>query len=1033
MSYSDWNERLVAHVFGRSTDNSPVSRIPATPEELCIVAGRSPATMAQHEVDAVVADFLGCVKTELATPKRSLLRYCLYYREDPSWWGPTSDEQPYFFSMLWLTCLVAYGFPAGVEGDFYTRMRATLDTKVSLQGNALGELDDVWEDLEQWARQRPEYRQLALPHRCPHRTIIGRSHFLAFPHRFDREKLSDVLQVAGLTGHEPPVRLVLEALQAERQRFSVEFRCDLDVLFTDYLDQGRDPKASPFWRAVRQAARDLPTRASVENASTGQATLLAEWDDDDLLTPFVAFSKDWVPPAEWPIGELELGLGELSRRAVLGPEQLLGVLRSPAGVLRPAETRAVDEGFLPLLEEVSGLYRVAVAEEIASCEIALVKEALVAVVRGAFGGRAEESGVHGWAIVTNARFEQRDELGPELSSIRTLLQTTDAPRPTMVGGIRASGDIFYSLEHYLPLVRARCASHVMVRLLDGVDDYSCLRGANESELWRLPAQVLQASRSTHGVDSAYEVRATYAIDLLGRRVTREAKATFRLQSPVLATDYKGVPTGSFRLETCTCGGETVVGPQASLPLGFTTDAFDRALDVLPFDSSARWLGPGLGEMAIRPQAGFPWLVVGPKNRPEYLVLDVEDLDAAPLPDAGSSPSVGDRRHWKKALAKDIPTWWKRGNVYTPEENWPAAARDVLSRYRARIHDKPPVPLLVPETHLDLRLREAPWGVVGASTGSVHDVLAALFQNRTGLPLREIHEHIGRVLNLGEAHQLREQLVRALVESGAVDSLRRADGRQTVIVPRKPRLMAYRRGPRWTAVLVGLAPSLVRNEFRAAVARLDGATMDERRTSNEHLPGMMRVNVAEREQLLELSTDLGFVQPEYVEWGSGSRLPDVFQVAGDLRQDPVPPMYAVDAWWCWSTGSFRRNPESIGDVSVERRRDGHRVPIYVVCRDGAALGWSYYRTWALLSAHQECDRPFLKEEEAGVFAIIGDSPLHLPLPLARLCSVVGLGAPGPRVSPADASTVEAYCYPFGSHLSHLLVPFLPSSWLFPRQH
>ena len=983
--------------------------------------------MTKDEIDRLVAEFLGCIKEELASPRRSFLRYCLHYRVEPSWWGPNSDQQPYFFAMLWLTCLVAYGFPIDVSGDFHTRMRAALDGAVNLHSNKLGELDDVWEDLEKWTENKSnDYRSLDLPPRSAHRTIIGRSHYLAFPNRFDSEKLAAVLRISDLAGREPPVRLVLEALLAERARFSLEFQNDLDLLFSDYLDQGRDPKDSPFWRAVRQAARDLPVEEDVRCQVVGRAGLLAEWDDDELLTPFVAFSPDWVVPGSWGAEELELPVGKLSRRAVLDAAQLAELFASPGSVLRGVEKRAVEEGVVPLVEEVSGLYRVATAEEVASCEMALVREKLSDAIRGQFGGRGEESGVPGWVLITRARFEQRDDLGPELSSVRTLLQTTEAPRPALVGGIRVSGNTFYALDQYLPLVRARHAARVTIKTANQ-GELACARVTSDDDYWRLPA--LGFGRGG-GPAETFHITASYEVDLAGRRLTREARTEFSLQSPIFATDYKGLPSGSFRLETCAHDGAVVTGPLASLPLGFTRLASDRALDVLPFDASARWLGPGLGEMSLEGRSGFPWLVVGPKNHPEYLVLDC-DPGEAPLPSDGFSQSVGDRRHWTKALSKDVATWWHQAGAYLPDHQWPAPAKNLLSKYRARINDKRRNIASVQETHLDSHLREARWGLAGSSNGSIHDVLAALFQNRAGLPLREVHEHIGRVLDLEEAPQLREQLVRALVEAGAVDSLRRSDGRQTIIVARKPRLLAYRRGPRWLAALVGLTPSLIRNEFRTAAARLDGAAIDEQRTSNEHLPAMLRVGLADEHQLVELSRELGLVEPEYVEWADGKSVPDIFRIAGSLRIDPVPDMYLLDAIWCWDTGSFRRRSEISSDVNVERRRDGHRVPIYVVTRADSVLGWSYYRTWSLLHAYELRGRPFLKEEEPGVFAIVGDSPLHLPLPLARLCAIIGLGAPGPRVLRADSSKVEAYCYPFGVHLSRLLVPFLPTGWLLPR--
>jgi hypothetical protein len=1029
MSYTYWNERLVEHVLGRSSDSSPISRIPATPEELCIVAGKEPATLTSTEIDAIVARFLGDIKAELASPRRSLLRYCLYYRQDASWWSPTSYQEPYFFAMLWLTCLIAYGYPTNVEGDFYARMRTALDGNASLQGTVLGELDDVWEDLERWTCSRPDYRALVLPPRSAHRSIIGRSHFLAYPHRVDRTRLASVLEAAGLAGHEPPVRLALEALLAERQRFSDEFQDDLKMFFADYIDQGRDPKLSPFWRAIRQVARDLPALGSAEMKQVGQVGLLAEWDQDDLLAPFIALTPDRVVPSTWLTEDLDARIGAFTRRAVLDQQAIEAVLSTPARFMRAQDARAIEEGILPLFEEISGVYRVAIAEEIASCEMALVKKSLASAFREAFGGREEDCGVDNWVLFTAAQLEQRDHFDGDLSAVRTLLQTTEAPRPSMAGGSRSAGNTFHALSGYLPFVRARRATTVTVRWQEQ-PEVLCDRTPSDADpdRWELPAALVEQVASSADLDIEYEVVAYYDANLMGRTIRREARTTFRLRRPVLSTGYRGLPSGSFRVETCTQGGKTVVGPQANLPFTLAGGAAELALDVLPFDPTARWIGPGLGEMSLEPRARFPWLVVGPKKQPEYLVLDVEDPTEAPAPSGGTSSFAGDRRHWGRSFGKDVPAWWKQRRVYVSQDNWPHTAQDLLNRYRARVREKRPGVFSVPETHLDSHLSEGTWGVASPNA-AVHDVLAALFQNRAGIPLREVHEHIARILNLADAHSLREHLVRALVESGAVDTLRRTDGRQTVVVARRPQLVAFRRGPRWKAALVGLVPSAVRNELRAAVRRCSGASVEELRGPSVHLPSMLRLTVDEPDQLLALSAELGLLSPEYLEWPSTADLPEVLRIDSALRRDPVPDVYSgVDATWCWTSGSFRRHPATFGEFSVERRRDGHRAPIYVLLRNSEVTGWSYYRTWALLAAYEASDRPFLREEGAGVFVVEGASPLHLPLPLARLCAVVGLGAPGPRVRLANPSAVEAYCYPFGPHLLRLLIPNLPSRWI-----
>jgi hypothetical protein len=1029
MTYGAWNEKLVDHVFGNRGDNSPVTRIPATPEELCLVRGScstSVANLARHEVDAVVADFIGCLKAELAKERMALLRYCLHYREDFKWWSPGDDQQPYFFAMLWFTCLIAYGYPTDTDGDFHARMRSVLGATSNLQDNALGGLDDVWEDLARWTReQREQQRELVLPPRCPWRTNIGRSHFLAFPNRGDREKLATVLEEARLVGNEPPVRLVIEALLASRSRFSREFRDDLDALFAVYLKQGRDPKDSPFWRAIRQQARDLSLAGTSQVKQTGAIGLLAEWDEDDLLMPFMAFSDDWFPPTDWDVQALELRIAGLSRRANLEPSQMAQLLANPADYLRGSEMRAVEEGVVPLLEEVSGLYRVAVAEELASCERALVRGDRTEAMQEAFGGRREESGVPGWILLTGARLEQRDGLVGELSGVTTLLQTTDAPVPTMLGGIRLSGNTFYALPNYLPMVAARGASKVVLTV--DAEEEDCERALDDPDHWRLPRNLIE--RHVTAADQDFELRAVYEVDICGARVTRVARSHIRLQRPVLATEYKGLPAGSFLVETCSSQGQTLVGPSASLPLGFTTGADDRSLDVLPFEPTARWLGPGLGEMSLTPRHDFPWLAVGPKKRPEYLVLRTDNPESAPMPSDGFSPLKGDRRHWGHAFSQAIRTVWKHGDAYVPQEQWPPSATALLRTYRARARQAEGT-VKVPETHLDTQLREEPWGIASTDSTreSVHDVLAALFHNRAGLPLREVHEHIARVLDLGSAHLLREQLVRALAESGVVDSLRCSDGRQSLVVARMPRLVAHRRGADWVAVLVGLVPSPVRREFREAAKRLPGVAVDERRTSSQDLPGLLRITAVDREQLVQLSDALGLQAPEYLDWPDVDRLPAAFQVAGSLRSDPVPDMYERDAAWCWESRSFRRAMAGDEDVQVERRHDGRRVPIYVVRRRGEVLGWSYYRTWALLAAYEVSSQPFLKEEPGGVFVVAGHSPLHLPLPLGRLCAVVGLGAPGPRVAMDSRTQVDAYCYPFGSQLRRLLLPFIPRSWI-----
>lgn len=123
-------------------------------------------------------------------------------------------------------------------------------------------------------------------------------------------------------------------------------------------------------------------------------------------------------------------------------------------------------------------------------------------------------------------------------------------------------------------------------------------------------------------------------------------------------------------------------------------------------------------------------------------------------------------------------------------------------------------------------------------------------------------------------------------------------------------------------------------------------------------------------------------------------------------------------------------EDPGEIVVERRRHGNRLPIYVVLDRGNPVGLSRSRTWALLGASERGKRPPPFELTSdGILRARGRSPLHLPLPLARLCAVVGMGLPGPELEKQGSHIdVKAYVYPFGPRLGQIVEAVIPSSWV-----
>jgi hypothetical protein len=228
--YYEWNRKLAEHFLGvhHSEDrDTPLERIAATPEELARVAGE-PAENAEPVVEA----FAALIRRELK-PGQGFCDYCLGYHSD-------SDDYPPFFAMLWFTCLVAYGYPER-GGSFSERWGEALGKIDSFQAPGADRpcLPGLWQSVAVWTRERQatgaDIRRLDLPSDVGRRTVIGYSHFLTFPNRFDRAKLRSLLDEADLLGTDPPIQLLLDTLLRQRRTFSNEFQEDLEEFVREYL------------------------------------------------------------------------------------------------------------------------------------------------------------------------------------------------------------------------------------------------------------------------------------------------------------------------------------------------------------------------------------------------------------------------------------------------------------------------------------------------------------------------------------------------------------------------------------------------------------------------------------------------------------------------------------------------------------------------------------------------------------------------------------------------------------------------------
>lgn len=312
----------------------------------------------------------------------------------------------------------------------------------------------------------------------------------------------------------------------------------------------------------------------------------------------------------------------------------------------------------------------------------------------------------------------------------------------------------------------------------------------------------------------------------------------------------------------------------------------------------------------------------------------------------------------------------------------------------------------------------------AATSKAVDVIAAIGSRRSGLTYSEAREIFGALLGNDDPIEL-QQVLRGWTEAGLIDMLRAARVSRFTIVPRPPRFVMVRRGPEVEATLVGLVTSIRRRHVDKAIEGVDPAGVHELLPANPWQPAALRLRCSEEMvELVRRKADLG--TSEWLEWPSQTGPPACFDIAAArakiLRVAP-PDSYRLDAGWDWEKICFYRGHRSSEPIRLERRLHVDSSAIYVLMREDQLLLWTHSRAWALLEAYAARGVPPFKAER-GVLTTIGRTPVHLPLPLGRLCLLIGEALPGPTLG---AETIR-YTYPFGPRLFDLVERVLPNEWL-----
>ena len=247
-SAQEWNIQLLLYCFMRDQARSASDPLRATLDDLpLLVRDRraDPGAIAQTLVQklkwqAHIGD---------RDPLSQLAADCRAQQLKPS-------REPAFFAFLWLTCLIAHGYPdAEAEGRFWDRF-----SKVFPKSNATYRacIDQAWELLRAWLDLGHQfhgypYQKLELPPVDTWQPHITHSWNLAFPSLRDRQLLQRALlplrgQISPFQATNPAL---VEALLG-REPFSASLRHRLTALHQSLL-RGRPPLA----RTVELLEREL--------------------------------------------------------------------------------------------------------------------------------------------------------------------------------------------------------------------------------------------------------------------------------------------------------------------------------------------------------------------------------------------------------------------------------------------------------------------------------------------------------------------------------------------------------------------------------------------------------------------------------------------------------------------------------------------------------------------------------------------------------------------------------------------------------
>lgn len=429
-----WNEKLFLHYFSVHDDESPVTSLCVTAEELRRVAGES-----EMDADSVQLAFFNKLNKSLGAEKNGT---AFENRMNQSSHHPGPETKcriPSKFVFLVASCLAANQVLEDEENlttnstikDFRDVLAKLLDVvEVAISKH----LAHAWEDIADFLDSEPllfpetggviRLRKLVLPD-PGNETHIGYSKRLVFPSRRDQKKLVEKLIDSGLIEEDPRVDDVLGLVSKSLNDFSAPFQLHFKV-FRDAVRDGENTSrlsSSMFWSAVVTACSNEILLAS--NLTTRFGLLCDSSGGSDY---FHLVSNGATPSQNFVVASLDDVIEGWSSKIALEDadvDVVSSVLEEPTGL--GALASLIRGGVIPFRQRDDYFFEATSKLGRFDSDLVLIKESFEQKIRDVFDpkGRASfrNSPYLGWVIAENIKlrtFSKEELVQIDLADVSVL-------------------------------------------------------------------------------------------------------------------------------------------------------------------------------------------------------------------------------------------------------------------------------------------------------------------------------------------------------------------------------------------------------------------------------------------------------------------------------------------------------------------------------------------------------------------------------------------------------------------------------------